>query len=94
MYLLTIMATNNIHMNMKPITLILRSKNSNTILSVSKIDGFFKIERICGNTHSNTYVTSIKDFIHDYKQQLSYSIGFEKELYLGTVNKNGIKEMS
>ena len=105
--LLTIMATNNIHMNMKPIPLILRSKNSNTILSVNKIDGFFKIERICGNTHSNTYVTSIEDllkfidvyteiedFIHDYKQQLSYSIGFEKELYVKTSNKNGIKEMS
>jgi hypothetical protein len=40
------MATNNIHMNMKAIPLILRSKNSNTILSVTKIDGFFKIERI------------------------------------------------
>ena len=100
------MYSNDINMNMKPIPLRLRSKNSNTILSVSKIDGFFKIERICENTHS-VYVTSIEDllkfidvyteiedFIHDYKQQLSYDIGFEKELYIGTTNKNGIKEMS
>ena len=35
----------------------------------------------------------IEYFIHDYKQ-LSYDIGFKKELYVGTANKNGIKKMS
>ena len=101
--LLTIMATNNIHMNMKPITLILRSKNSNTILSVSKIDGFFKIERICENTHSVTYVTSIEDLLkfidahlevedllYNYREELAYIIDFDNHLLL---EKNNLKNI-
>ena len=97
------MATNNIHMNMKPIPLILRSKNSNTILSVNKIDGFFKIERICENTHSVTYVTSIEDLLkfidahlevedllYNYREELAYIIDFDNHLLL---EKNNLKNI-
>ena len=95
------MSTNNTHMNMKPIPLLIKSINSDNILSINNIDGFFKIDILDANTLSNikedTYIKSVDDlltFIDVYvdleETTHGYIIGF-RNMFTKSTNKDEIK---